>query len=319
MPVLAATSLEFIRAALENTVDVLQQRLALWTAAVALGLLLEYGAELARISCDKLEKERKKRPAEHAHEDPQKRFKWISWFLVLGAVAVTVGVAGELFVEAEVGSAEARLRTFTNSRDLEQRKDIASAVERANEAVAREKASEAQIAVAGAKAAESNRKAFEANLELTRITSRRAIHKAVRLEEKLKRFSGMEYDFMAVAQDAESIDLLRSIDFLLSSSGWVLRVFETNETLSGTVLVRNGISARLGITQPGIHLFAPGPRPAGDNACWAAASGLADALMSKDGLDRAQFGGRELIVSLLSLTVTSGQAQRVHILVGQKL
>jgi hypothetical protein len=133
---LSARLIELLQVALGRRVDSLQQWLALWTGIVALGLMWEYGAELAKLSNDWLER-RRTNPASTAKEegvepaDARRRFKWISWFLILGAVAVTAGVAGELFVEAAASSAETELRAITDSINVQERKDIVQVRERA--------------------------------------------------------------------------------------------------------------------------------------------------------------------------------------------
>jgi len=94
---LSASLLNVIHAALERRVDLLEEKLALYTALVALGLLYEYGYDI-----DWFKKSKPPLP------------KWFPWLSHLGALLVTVGVAGELYIEVAAFGAQGNLRAFNN-------------------------------------------------------------------------------------------------------------------------------------------------------------------------------------------------------------
>src|SRR6266516_3991335 len=106
LPLVSPRLIDLIQAGLDRHVDSLQDWLAFWTCVVTVGLMLEYGGDLAKISCERLERERKRRPEEKQTTEPLKIFRWIPSFVVIGAILVTLGVAGELYVEALVSGAE---------------------------------------------------------------------------------------------------------------------------------------------------------------------------------------------------------------------
>ena len=94
------------RVSLERTVGSLENLLAWWTLLVAVGLMMEYGAEAAKLSWDKREPTKKKRLTE--------QFLWIQVFILVGALFITAGVAGELYVEAALSVAASNLRNHDN-------------------------------------------------------------------------------------------------------------------------------------------------------------------------------------------------------------
>ncbi len=81
---------------------------------------------------------------------------------------------------------------------------------------------ESQIAVAEARAAEANAVASQAQLELARLKEPRTI--APEDQEKiivaLKEFAGQNFGF-SVFPDPESLSLLRALDAMLKSAGWI--------------------------------------------------------------------------------------------------
>jgi len=79
-----------------------------------------------------------------------------------------------------------------------------------------EAAAQAQAQVAGAMA-----EAAKANLELERVKSPRTLKNLPALTESLKAYKGTEYTFSSVFGDEESITLLKQLDELLTSCGWV--------------------------------------------------------------------------------------------------
>ena len=81
---------------------------------------------------------------------------------------------------------------------------------------------ESQVAVAEARAAEANAVASQAQLELVKLKEPRTI--APEDQEKiiaaLKKFAGQNFGF-SVYGDPESLSLLRAIDAMLKSAGWL--------------------------------------------------------------------------------------------------
>src|ERR1035441_9524911 len=84
--------IDAVQVSLERRVDSLEKLLAWWTLLVAVGLMMEYGADLAEWSCGKWKPSKENRGTA--------RFRWMPLFILVGAVFITVGVAGELYVEA---------------------------------------------------------------------------------------------------------------------------------------------------------------------------------------------------------------------------
>ena len=95
--------IDAVQVSLERRVDSLEKLLAWWTLLVAVGLMMEYGADLAEWSCGKWKPSKENRGTA--------RFRWMPLFILVGAVFITVGVAGELYVEAGLTVASSDLRT----------------------------------------------------------------------------------------------------------------------------------------------------------------------------------------------------------------
>jgi hypothetical protein len=139
-----------LQTTLENRVASFEEWLKLWTAIVVLGLLYEYGCELL----------------EPPRNWPPKRswpFRHSFQLAKLGAIFVTVGVAGELYVEVMLSPAQEALRKFNDTRLAElnkeagdARKEAGLAIERASKADERASKNERE-AVALWKVAEDER------------------------------------------------------------------------------------------------------------------------------------------------------------------
>src|ERR1035438_6625742 len=89
-----------IRTSLELSIDQLQNLLTVWTFMVALGLILEYGAIIARTGHSK-----RNGPA----------FAWIQVFTILGGLFITIGVAGELVAESGIAVVMNRPPSIVNT------------------------------------------------------------------------------------------------------------------------------------------------------------------------------------------------------------
>jgi hypothetical protein len=83
-----------LRKSLENGMDDLHVWLLWWTGLVVVGLVLEYGFEFGK------------------HRIAPKFSRRLSWLYPLGGILVTLGVAGELYVEFRASSVETNLRNL---------------------------------------------------------------------------------------------------------------------------------------------------------------------------------------------------------------
>ena len=81
---------------------------------------------------------------------------------------------------------------------------------------------ESQVAAAGARAAEANLAASEAQLELAKLKAPRTVapEDQARMIADLKAFTGQKYS-VAVFQDPEALALLRVLNAMLKSAGWL--------------------------------------------------------------------------------------------------
>lgn len=120
--------------ALENRVDLLARWLVFCTGLVVLGLMLEYGGDLAE----------KWRPDKRLGSKPS--FIWIPLWIFMGGVLVVGGVAGELFVEFFASRAENAVREFSNAANAELERKAADADERSKQLESENLKLEAQIA-----------------------------------------------------------------------------------------------------------------------------------------------------------------------------
>jgi hypothetical protein len=68
--------------------------------------------------------------------------------------------------------------------------------------------------------AEALRQATEATAELNRIKTPRSLTRVSELISALEPFTGTEYVFVSVFQDAEAINLLRTLNDVLQKAGW---------------------------------------------------------------------------------------------------
>ena len=130
--------------------------------------------------------------------------------------------------------------------------------------------SEVNIAAAEARAAEANLVASEAQLELAKLKAPRTVapEDQVKMIADLKAFTGQKYS-AAVFQDPEALALLRVLDAMLRSAGWVKVKFPNQSILINA----NGISA-----PPSFHSGVIATIGQDDNQSVAALLALSDAL-----------------------------------------
>ena len=91
-------TLETAIKALEKSLDSLGVWLLVWTALVVVGLIVEFAEDLRELITE--------RP-----------FKWRLLRTMVGGLLITIGVAGELFVQFRASKVETELRT--NSHEIE--------------------------------------------------------------------------------------------------------------------------------------------------------------------------------------------------------
>ena len=130
--------------------------------------------------------------------------------------------------------------------------------------------SEVNIAAAEARAAEANLVASEAQLELAKLKAPRTVapEDQVKMIADLKAFTGQKYS-AAVFQDPEALELLRVLDAMLRSAGWVKVKFPIQSILINA----NGISA-----PPAFHSGVIASIGQDDNQSVAALLAISDAL-----------------------------------------
>lgn len=201
--------------------------------------------------------------------------------------------------------------------------------------VARQKAEEArqkaegfsaQIADADERSAKANeraahleQRAAEAELELARIKAPRSLIRIPELVAALKPFTGIEYMFLSVSADDESIALLRQIDDVLQQSGWkraqpsspfppAIAVWGRNANMAVTQALTTGleISVESKESVPSLNAIPEDKRPALIKAAEALNAGLAWSLSPlQEDLGK-------------TLRIESGDGKFVRIAVGRK-
>jgi len=243
---------DLLREALDSRVDSLHRSLAAWTLLVAVGLILEYAPDLVKL-CGKKQLE----------EHP---WLWMRVYAFAGPILVTAGVAGELFVGAEFGLAEVRLRAFENLTNEQFRKtaseanrlalaaeaNLAGALANAESAKATAKGFESKIADADARAAEARQMAEEERLARVRIEERLGgwrldTQARQRLVEKLKPYAGTPFDLAVNPAEALFLDTL---DGILGSAKWVRKIPKAPDGENISILLSNkaGINFSSGLT-----------------------------------------------------------------------
>jgi outer membrane murein-binding lipoprotein Lpp len=105
-----------------------------------------------------------------------------------------------------------------------------------------------EIASVNAQAAEANRRAAEAQLALEKFKAPRTLtpEQRGRIVDKLKQFSGTEYDITVSSADPEILDFVFKVELVLSTAGWIELDWKgTGEGLrrtQGQKIIREGVS-----------------------------------------------------------------------------
>jgi hypothetical protein len=115
--------------------------------------------------------------------------------------------------------AEKDRQSVADSKDKDVK--IAELGTKAAEAKLKAEGFERDIATANQKAAEADARAAEANLQLVKLKTTRMLIAAqqARIAEKLKAFSGTEFD-VAIYNDPEVVQLWPNIEMVLAAAGW---------------------------------------------------------------------------------------------------
>src|SRR5579883_412519 len=217
----------------------LRNLLYFWTAAVALGLILEYKGDFVRLA-----------QLLWLYATRRVPLEWwrVKKVLMLGGLLVTVGVVGELYIEFSQSNVETQLadhngRLIGNLRQLARDAlhdantaaiQSGTAVTKAGEAADASKKAldESGRAENVAERARSEADSFEkdigaakreatsATVELNRIKSPRLLTEPSTMVAALRQFTGTEYAFPSVFQNSESLTLLQSIDSVLQLAEW---------------------------------------------------------------------------------------------------
>jgi hypothetical protein len=147
---------------LESSLDSLERWLFAMTALVVIGLMLEYWHELPEAYCEM------RRAG---------RWLWRPACIIVGAVLITGGVAGELLVQHFASSGETELRKANDQVFAELSSKSSAAIERASEAderasangkeaaALRLKSAEIQESVASRRLPETTRRSMSSHLE----------------------------------------------------------------------------------------------------------------------------------------------------------
>ncbi len=242
-------SLENAIKALENSLDSLGVWLTVWTALVVVGLIVEFAEDLKELLTE--------RP-----------FKWRLFRTMVGGLLITIGVAGELFVQFRASKVETDLRTDShqveallnkqaadaNKEAGDARNEAGSAIKQAAQAtrdaeVARRNAESFRLDIAKAneRAAEANKMAEEERLARLKIEERLAprrlsAEQIATLVKDLKPLSGRDVNLLFISGDPETAVFADLLTGALKTAG--LKVAIRPGMILGTV--KPGILLQIG-------------------------------------------------------------------------
>jgi hypothetical protein len=206
--------------------------------------------------------------------------------LVVGVILVAVGPYGVVVK----GSAKEH---FADERISANEKETARAKESA--------------AQADARAAEANQKAQEASLELARLKAPRGLtlEQRDRIVDKLKQFSGTEYDITVSDTDPEILNFVFTIEVVLSTAGWTELDWKGSAEGylrgGGQPAIREGVS----VTDVMIGVLTDQPPK-----LFEIALALSDALVAE--------GVAATASRIIGHAMSSTNANAIHILIGRK-
>jgi hypothetical protein len=187
--------------------------------------------------------------------------------------------------------------------------EILFAAKARSKAEALQRLSDEKVSEANARAAEANQKAQEAILELAELRAPRALtpEQRGRIVDKLKPFSGTEYDIAVNSIDPEVLNFVFIVELILSTAG--LTELNWQGPLTAQVLTREGrpfinLSASVTNVMIGVHVNQP-PKH------FECALALSDALMA-EGIDATAKW-------LTPGPGSSTNANAIHIFIGRKI
>lgn len=243
----ALKALEDKRSALQGVRDGHFANLLLMTKLVAWGVILE-GPELVYEIIAVIKRWRRKKTRDHAPA-------FVTFIGLVGWILVSVGVAGEFWVDGKVNSDDNGIQTI----NIELLKDAGTSASAAAKAASDAKGDAGQakaksdsavtsastaltlakgarreadsfenkITSADQKAtdaethlADAERQASAALADLNLLKSPRLLTNASQLADALRPFAGTEYTFSLVGEDHDSLNLLKQIDAGLQLAGW---------------------------------------------------------------------------------------------------
>jgi hypothetical protein len=235
--------------ALERYLDSLGVWLTVWTALVVVGLIVEFAEDLKELIAE--------RP-----------FRWRLFRGIVGGLLITVGVAGELFVQFKAAKVETELRADSHEIEARLNKEAADANKQAADArnesanafsqaaqamrdaaVARRDAESLKLETAKANqsAAEANKKAEEERLARLKIEERLAPRRisaaqTAILMRDLRPLWGRKVILFFISGDPETATFVDLLTGTLKTAGL------TVETRPGMILgaVKAGISFTIG-------------------------------------------------------------------------
>lgn len=229
--------------------------LLLMTKMVAVGVILE-GPELVYELSNVIKRWIKKPIEDHAPA-------WITLIGLVGWIAVSIGVAGEFWVDSKVNSADHNIQAINEellqdasssavtaanaAKSAQGSADDAGAVSKKAETTAgnamklasgaRTEADSFERDIVSAKQQAANaerdladalKQAAEARQALNRIKTPRSLANDLDMISMLSAFKGTKYVFVGVGSNEQSVILLQAIDEVLHKSGW-----ERDKSVSG--------------------------------------------------------------------------------------
>jgi len=222
---------------LEKSLDSLGVWLAVWTALVVVGLIVEFAEDVKELITE--------RP-----------FKWRLFRTMVGGFLITVGVGGELFIQFRASKIETDLRTdshqveaLLNKQAADANKEAGDARREAADAVKGTAKSLAEAATANERASQANRVAEELrqkNLQLEkefapRLLAIRGLPDGKSNIDELKKFAGTKV-ILASVHDAEALHAAGSIKWLLEKAGWDVVVTVPIDPFSASVKIPDGVT-----------------------------------------------------------------------------
>jgi len=199
------------KSSLEHSVDSWEAVAHIFTALVAVGLIIEYRGPFVNFW--------------NTHD-------WRYIRDSIGGILVTIGVAGELLTGFRATAKDGELREANSILALRATEALAASSERIVEL-------NLEIAKAQEAAAKAEARAAEANLELERFRAPRHLtDEQVRdMADRLRPFAGQEFDVTPYWDNSESLDFANELaDLLVHDADWIyVKPAQTGHMLGGKI------------------------------------------------------------------------------------